>query len=97
MLKFSFKALCELEKLSGKPIDKFFNGLKDNQSLTDIAIAWQAGRYGASNSAISFDEACDEIDELGLNEAMRQLEGAASEVFKANDEESDEEEKPQNP
>lgn len=95
MLKFSFRALCELEKLSGKSIDKFFKGFKDNQTFTDIAIAWQAGRYHAVK--LSFDEACAEIDEIGLKKAMNQLEAAANEVFKTNNEENDKGEKTENP
>lgn len=79
MLKFTFKALCKLEKLSGMSFENFMKKVEENKSFCDVATIWQAGRCFEKD--LTFDEACNELDNIGWVEAFEQIKDAVTEAF----------------
>lgn len=76
MLKFTFKALCNIEKLSGLSFYDFMKSVESKKSFSDIVIIWQAGR--CHEKKLSFDEACEELDNVGLVKASEMIQEAVS-------------------
>lgn len=80
MLKFTFKALCSIEKLSGLSFYDFMKNVEAKKSFSDIVTIWQAGRCHEKD--LSFDEACKELDDIGLAKASEIIKDAVSTAMK---------------
>lgn len=81
MLRFTFKALCRVEKLSGMSFQNFMKRIEENKSFSDIVTIWQAGRCFERD--LTFDDACDELDKIGWVEAFKKIQEAVTEAFKS--------------